>query len=1127
MSFIHLQIKSAYSLLSSAVKLDKLVSKAKELNYKALALTDEQVMYGTVEFYKLCKRNGIKPIIGMKLNVIEENSTNSSSTSLVLIAENNDGYQNLVKISSAIQTKSPEGLPERWLKSYSKGLIALTSGHEGLMEQYVLDDQIDQAIQQIKKYQSLFGKNSFFVGIHSKWVKQANSLLPKLTDLCHKIDVQTVAVTDVSYIEKDDVLAYRCLAAIKNGEVLSEDQIDLDDHKHEELTSQQEMTRIFEQYPDALENTLMIAKRCQVDLNLGATQLPKYPTPNKESADEYLEQLCSQGLYERFSAPNQIYKERLAYELKIIKNMNFSDYFLIVWDFMKYAHENGILTGPGRGSAAGSLVSYVLKITNVDPIKHRLLFERFLNPERITMPDIDIDFPDTRRDEVIGYVARKYGELHVAQIITFGTFAAKAAIRDVGKVIGASTKEVDIITRQISSRPGVKLSDVIAESKSIQKLIQENKMYKKMIEIALKIEGLPRHTSTHAAGVVLSSQPLTNIVPIQKGQQDVYLTQFSMDYLEDLGLLKMDFLGLRNLTLIENIISLIKRGEGHTVDLTSISYHDEKTFSLLSRGDTTGIFQLESEGMRSVLKRLKPTNLEDIVAVNALYRPGPMENIPLYIDRKHKRNPIQYLHPDVEPILKSTYGVIVYQEQIMEIASKIAGFTLGEADLLRRAVGKKKKEVLDKEREHFINGCLANGYDNEVANNIYDLIVKFANYGFNRSHAVAYSVIAYQLAYLKANYPLYFMTALLTSATGNDEKVASYIREAKQMNITILPPSINHSAYPFLVENGCIRISLACIKNVGIVAIKEIFHERKKKKYTDLFDFCIRVSQKIINRRIMEQLIFSGAMDDFGVDRAILLASLDVAIEHAELLSPTTDNQFDLFLNEEFSIKPKYIEVENFKIDEKLKFEKDALGFYFSKHPAELYRDRLEQAGAIYISEVNQTFDRKISIGAMLISKRSIRTKKGEVMAFIVIGDETGELDAVLFPSVYAKFSEVLSTGQIFLFAGKIEKRQEKWQMIIQDIRIAQNLVEPEGNEKLFIRIEKSFLPQKLNEVKKQLKKFHGKTPVYLFYEADKRTVQLPEEFFVSPTEESIQCLRSLLGIGNVVLRGKENHQKT
>ncbi|TXC90201.1 DNA polymerase III subunit alpha [Metabacillus litoralis] len=1119
MPFVHLQVKSAYSLLTSSVRLDKLVSKAKDLNFKALALTDFQVMYGTVPFYKLCKKNGIKPIIGLTIKVLDESSEEQQTTALVLLAENNKGYRNLIKISSALQTKSVEGLPERWLKSYSEGLIAISPKSEGLVEKYQFEQTDEKIIEVIRKYMTIFGENSFYLGLQ-KSSNHNDDFTSETISLSKKIGVPVVATNDVSYIEKEDFIAQQCLLAIKNNEKLSEDLYELD-HLHENnLKSAKEMVSIFEQFPEALENTIHIANRCEVNLELGISRLPKFPTATKQSADEFLTELCLKGLAEKNCEDDFVYKKRLAYELEVIKKMKFSDYFLIVWDFMKYAHEHNILTGPGRGSAAGSLVSYVLNITNVDPIKHKLLFERFLNPERISMPDIDIDFPDTRRDEVIDYVAKKYGKMHVAQIITFGTLGARAAIRDVGRVLGASPKDTDILSKLVPSRPGILLSDALKESQALTKLINSDSLFYKIIDTALKVEGLPRHTSTHAAGVVLSDQPLTSIVPIQEGQTDVYLTQFSMDFLEELGLLKMDFLGLRNLSLIENITKSIQRGERQVVNLMNISYQDQKTFELLANGDTTGIFQLESEGMRSVLKRLKPTNLEDIVAVNALYRPGPMENIPIYIDRKHNRSEIDLIHPALEPILRNTYGVIVYQEQIMELASTIAGFSLGEADLLRRAVGKKKKEILDKERVHFVTGCIKKGYSEQVGHAIYDLIVKFANYGFNRSHAVAYSMISYQLAYLKANYPIYFIAALLSSVSGNEDKVTQYVREAKQKELTILPPSINKSEYRFSVEGNSIRFSLTAIKNVGVSAIKEIFHARRKKRFTDLFDFCIRVSMKIVTRRTMEQLIFAGAMDEFEEDRATLLASLDVAIEHAELMKPADDNQFDLFLDDEFMLKPKYIEVDPFKIDEKLKFEKEALGFYFSSHPVEIHRPTFDLSGAVNISELSSKLDKKVSVGAMIVSSRTIRTKKGDNMSFIMIGDETGDVDAVLFPQVYMKHSEELKLNHIFLFEGKVETRDDRLQFIVNQMVAVDEIKTEESKAKLFIKIDKDSMDQqKLLEVKIHLKNFQGTTPVFVYYGKEKVTVKLPSEFFISPSEECLEGLVKILGKENVVLQ--------
>ncbi len=1111
--FVHLQVQTGYSLLNSAIKLEKLIEYSRELKFKALAITDFHVMYGAVEFYKSCTQNGIKPIIGLIASV-RENDEEQQAFPIVLLAKNNEGYQNLLKISSVLQTKASGGIPEKWLESYSAGLIAITAGKNGEIERNIMNGNREKAAQIAEKYKHIFEDNSFYIAIQNHFEKEDEMLTSELIALSKQLNVPLVATNDVKYINREDMYAYTCLQAIKdNKKVEDNEEIMQTDEYY--LKSSEEMEKLFNHVPEAIQNSLDIAEKCNVTLELGKAHLPAYPTPDELHADEYLEKICLEGLRERFQNPTEQYLERLTYELSVIKKMKFSDYFLIVWDFMKYAHEHQISTGPGRGSAAGSLVSYVLKITNVDPIQHHLLFERFLNPERITMPDIDIDFPDTRRDEVIEYVANKYGKLHVAQIITFGTFAAKAAVRDIARVLGASSEELDFLAKKIPSRLGITLSDALIESAPLKQAINENKLYKKIYEIALKIEGMPRHTSTHAAGVVFSEEPLTDVVPIQESASGIYLTQFSMDYLEDLGLLKMDFLGLRNLTIIDSIKKMMGQAGKH-VDLNKISYSDEKTFQLLSEGDTTGIFQLESDGMRNVLRNLKPTSFEDIVAVNALYRPGPMENIPLYINRKHGQASISYIHPHLKSILYSTYGVIIYQEQIMEIAARMAGFSLGEADLLRRAVGKKKREVLDKERNHFVSGCLNKGYDERIANEVYDLIVKFANYGFNRSHAVAYSMISYQLAYLKAHYPIYFMAALLTSVIGNDEKVGQYIREAKQKNLVILPPSINKSGYPFQVENSAIRCSLAIIKNVGVAAIKEIFHIRQQKEFTDLFDFCVRVSTKAVNRRTIESLVYSGAMDEFQMDRAVLEATIDSALGRAD--DKQQINTY--FVEAGLTLKLDYANVAPMKVSDKLKHEKDALGFYFSSHPAAALRSLFESLGTVPIRELNNHTGKKIKIGAIITSIKTIRTKKGEQMAFFVLSDETNDCEAVVFPNEFNRISGQLEEGLTALFEGKAEKRNGRLQMIIQKIIDYGELekVQPEG--KLFLKVDEQAKElNKLYEIKEIIKQYRGTTPVYIYYEQEKKTVQLPNNFFVNVTEKSLSQFKEILGEEYVVFR--------
>lgn len=1115
MSFVHLQVKSSYSLLKSAASIHKLLERAKSEGFSALALTDENVLYGAIAFYKLCQKHGIKPILGLNASV----NIRDEVYSFVLLAKNEKGYKHILKISSFLQTKYKKGIPISLLKSYISHLIVLTPGKNGLIEKLLLDDKRDEAYKVAQYFKEMVEYDSFYLSIQRHGLKEEQIINEKIIELGKDLSIPIVATNDVRYVEKEDSFAYRCLLAIQNGTQLDEKEENgyLSEYY---LKSKNEMWELFKDYPEAIHNSIKIAEQCSLNLELGKTNLPKYPVPDGIDKDQYFEQLCYNGLKRRIQNPSDEYYKRLVYEIDIIKKMNFSDYFLIVWDFMKYAHENGIVTGPGRGSAAGSLVAYVLNITDVDPIKYNLLFERFLNPERITMPDIDIDFPDTRRDEMISYVAKRYGKGHVAQIITFGTLAAKAAIRDIAKVLGASQKEADSLAKLIPSKPGITLKEAYKESSPLRDKISQSSLAKKIFETATKVEGLPRHTSTHAAGVVISEKPLTEVIPIQEGHEEIYLTQFSMDYLEDVGLLKMDFLGLRNLSLIENIKELIHQYEGKKISFDQIGYEDSLTFDLLSKGETTGVFQLESEGMRHVLKRLKPSSLEDIIAVNALYRPGPMENIPLFIDRKHGRIPVQYPHIDLKEILQKTYGVIVYQEQIMEIASKMAGFTLGEADILRRAVGKKIKEILDQMRERFVSGCLKKGYEEEVANNIYDLIVKFANYGFNRSHAVAYSMIAFQLAYLKAHYPLYFMAALLTSVSGNENKIAQYLRECKQKGIPFLPPSINKSGYTFLVENGAIRYSLSSIKNVGVAAIKEIFKERKKKPFTDLFDFCVRVSSKSVNRRTIESLIFSGAMDEFGEDRATLLASIDVALSHAELLKPEDGDQIDLFDDGELNIKPKYIKVEPLHIEEKLQFEKEALGFYLSSHPVDAYEKIFKAEGAIQIEDCLKMNQEKVKVGAYLTNLKTIRTKKGEVMAFASISDSSGEMEVVIFPNYYKKYTDKLNNEKIVLLIGKVEKRQQQAQLIVHHIQSPQELKENDHVDTLFLKVEgKEPMKENLQQVKNVLNRYPGNVRVYVYYEYLKKTIQLPSEFSVSPTTHCLRKLKDILGEKNVVLK--------
>ncbi len=1118
-SFIHLHVYSAFSLLTSTASVEQLVLDAKKKGYSALALTDRNVMYGAVSFYKQCMKHSIKPIIGLCADVLSEEQEGAAFP-LVLLAKNQIGFQNLLKITSSIQTKSTSGIPVKWLKHYSEGLFALTPGADGEVEKALLQEDSAKAERILSLYKGLFGK-SFYISLQNHQIPGEANVNQKLVELANKHQVMLAATNQVYYLYKEDAFAHECLLAIKNGDKLQDENRERLGSQHFDLKSPEEMTELFTDIPDALENTLKIAEACNVMIEMHKTKLPKFPTEASQPAEALLEEICWKGLRERYGTPDDKVIKRLQYELTIIKKMQFSDYFLIVWDFMRFAREAGILTGPGRGSAAGSLVAYTLYITDVDPIEHQLLFERFLNPERISMPDIDIDFPDHRRDEVIQYVAKKYGQLHVAQIITFGTLAAKAALRDVGRVFGLNTKELDRLSRMIPGKIGITLKEAYNESQLLKDFVNESDQQKSLFETALKIEGLPRHTSTHAAGVVISEQPLVDVIPIQQGHEEIYLTQYSMEHLEELGLLKIDFLGLRNLSLIESILKSIYRKTGIKLNIKNIPMDDPKTYQLISKGFTTGVFQLESEGMRNVLTRLKPNRFEDIVAVNALYRPGPMENIPHFIDRKHGLEKVVYPHPDLEAILENTYGVIVYQEQIMQIAAKLAGFSLGEADLLRRAVSKKQKAVLDRERAHFIEGAERKGYQRKTANEIYDLIVRFANYGFNRSHAVAYSFIAYQLAFLKAHYPIHFMASILTSVTGNEVKISQYLREMKIMNIPLLPPSVNRSGYSFNAEKNGIRYSLGAVKGVGIAALTEIMRARKEKGFVDLFDLCIRASSKVVNRKTLEALVYSGSLDEFGEDRAVLLASLDVALDHAQLVKPNEGQQGDLFSHIELTIRPKYMDVEPMREEDKLRMEKEVLGFYLSNHPVSVYEK--------YVSalKVHALFDpfppnsyRKAIVYIGEIKK--IRTKKGEQMAFLTISDSSGEMEAVVFPNVFKRISPILQQGNILVIEGKEEERQGKTQFMIKAGQEIAAAIEPIKNHHstVFIKITKELeTVEQLQMLKGVLKRYPGTISVIIYYESTQKTIRLEEPLFINATSACLEELKKMVGNENVFLK--------
>lgn len=1106
MGFIHLHIHSEYSLLTGVCRIDELVAEAKKQQFRAIALTDRNVLYGVVPFYQACKKEHIQPIIGMELHLIEQTEKQLKINEVLLLAKNEQGYQNLLKLSTEANMEifRVQGIDKETLFRYTEGLILILNfAHSDVVAQ-ILQENESVADQLLRQYESYFEHVYIEIQAHSK---EELLHVQKVANFAKKYKYDLVATNHVHFLHQEHHLAYQVVNAVRHGEPL--DEVDRKT-SHYYLKTEQEMVQIFQDYKEALINTEKIAELCHVELELGRQLLPKYPVPTDDDAHTYLRKICEKGLYERYELVDETMKNRLDYELSVIAKMNFSDYFLIVWDFMKYAHERKMITGPGRGSAAGSLVAYVLRITNVDPIRYHLLFERFLNPERVTMPDIDIDFPDHRREEVIDYVKQKYGTSHVAQIITFGTFAAKAAIRDVGRVLNTDTKLIDRMAKLIPSSPGVKLVDALIESKELNDLVTTDEEAKRIFTLAKMIEGLPRHTSTHAAGIVISDEPLTNYIPLEGGH-----SQFPMEVLEEIGLLKMDFLGLRNLTLIEQIVANINRYEDKSFHIDAIDENDVKTFQLLSKGETTGVFQLESEGMKRVLMHLKPSEFEDIVAVNALYRPGPMEFIPHFIDRKHGKKKVTYPHPSLEPILKGTYGVIVYQEQIMQIAAKMARFTLGEADLLRRAVSKKDKQILEKERSHFVQGAIANGYKEEEATAVYDMIVKFANYGFNRSHAVAYSMISYQLAFLKANYPLAFYAALLSSVLFHQEKLQQYIAEAKKLNIRILPPSINASMADFSIENDAIRFGLMPIRYLGQRASEEIINERKNGPYKNIFDFCKRVNLKLLTRRGIESLILAGCFDEMNDNRAELLANLDEAITLGEIEKNEGESLFQGQI-EDF----RYHEVPPFDEREKLAFEKEVLGFYFSSHPIETFQEVLARYQRKKSVEVGKYVHQTVYLAGLIEKVKRIKTKKGDSMAFVLISDEFGEIEAIVFPDQYRKFYPKIVEGELVLLQTKIDLKGNTFSIIIQNIDLLKEIEHKNTKKRIFLRIESKYENHVfLEKIKQTLLSYPGENDVYLYFAREKKTLLLSEKYCIDGSDSCILHLQKILGANNVAIK--------
>lgn len=1005
---IHLHARSSYTLLDSALTINQLIQRSKELNFSTVALTDKNVMFGSMEFIKACEKQNIKPIIGLEVTCyIQEEPVD-----FLMLARNNRGLQNLIKCSSFV-SDSKNQLQLNQLIDYAQDNILIVYGEGGYLEQALMDGNKEECIRRMKLALTQFEQVYFALSMNdaSFW-KIKNQLLKQCSQ---ELGAKTVALSKIYYEHEKDAYLYKVVSGIRLAKTIDDHSLPAIQGRF--LRSTAEMSQFYDQ--EDLDCTDEIGAKCNIDVTEFKTALPKFICPEHVTAGQYLTQLCIAGLKKRCN--DQVSKEyanRLRYELDIIISMHFEDYFLIVWDFILFAKKQGIYVGPGRGSAAGSLVSYCLGITHVDPIKYNLLFERFLNPERISMPDIDTDFPDNRRDEVIDYVYKTYGKEHIAHIVTFGTLGAKQVLRDVGRVLDIPLREIDLLCKAVPFAPKMTLTRAYQESMYLRQMIDADKRYTDLFKVALKLEGLPRHTSTHAAGIVMSQLPLNNVIPTIQIEQDMVSTQYTMEYLEEMGLIKMDFLGLRNLTIIDDVVQMIQQ-DNPDFAILHLPLDDSKTFELIRKVDTMGVFQLESDGMKNLIRKMQPTVFEDVVATIALFRPGPMENIPLYLEAKKNPQSVTYLHPNLEPILKDTYGIMIYQEQTMQVAQVMAGFSLGKADILRKAMSKKKASDLAMLEQDFIAGCLKNGYSDELAHQLFELIAKFAGYGFNKSHSVAYGLIAYQLAYLKANYPLEFYCCLLNSVIGAESKTAEYLDECRRKAIVILPPSINKSSTQYTIEGQAIRFPLLAIKNVGVSAVEDIIDERYKAgEYLDFHDFVARILTRKVNRKMIESLIDAGALDEYKINRKSLIASVEDALRYADLVRIDVGNQSRIDLG--LVSKPVLYQIKENAL-ERSEREKAVLGFYLGSHPIlEIKKKMNDKFEPIVTLKQRQGFVK----GFCGINKvHQHRTKKGDLMAFVNGYDETSDIDLVIMPNVYQRVQPILVKGHYIFFEGKMDEK--------------------------------------------------------------------------------------------------------
>jgi len=1050
--FVHLHVHTNYSLLDGACEIDRLARRLSELGMKSCAITDHGAMYGVIDFYKKMLAYGIKPIIGAEVYMAErtmqdkEPGVDDEQYHLVLLAKDIQGYKNLMKLVSLGFTEGFYYKPRidmDILAKYSEGLIALSGCLAGRIPSLLLKGNFDEAKNIALQLNSIFGQDNFFIEVQDHGLLDQRRIINDLIRLSQETGIPLVATNDVHYIQKEDALAQDVLMCIQTGKTLDEENRMKFESSEFYLKSPEEMASLFSYIPEALENTIRIAESCNVTLDFGTIHLPSFRVPEGLTEDEYLNRLCYKGARERYPEITGEIKQRLDYELETIKKMGYSSYFLIVWDFINFARQNGIMVGPGWGSAAGSLVAYCLYITNIDPLKYNLLFERFLNPERISMPDIDVDFCYERRQEVIDYVVRKYGQDRVAQIVTFGTMAARAAIRDVGRVMGYPYGEVDRIAKMVPAELGITIENALTLNPELKKLYEENERIRRLIDIAKDLEGFPRHASTHAAGVVISKDPIVEHVPLHKLGDSNVTTQYTMTALEELGLLKMDFLGLRTLTVIRDAINIIRRTKNVEINLDKLPLDDKKVYEMLSQGNTAGVFQLESTGMRNLLKELRPETFQDVAAIIGLYRPGPLGSGAAedFIKSKNGLKPIKYLHPKLEPILSETYGIILYQEQAMKIAQELAGFSLAQADILRKAMGKKQQDVMAAQRESFVNGCVKNGIDKVTAEKIFDEISYFAGYGFNKAHSAAYAVIAYQTAYLKAHFPVEYMAALLTSVIDNSDKVAHYINECRHLGIKVLPPDINESYESFTVVSDKIRFGLTAVKNVGHNVARAIIMARKSEgKFTSFTDFVEKVSGDL-NKKALESLIKSGAFASIGAKRSQLLAIYEDTLTRIQKEQRQgMKNQISLFqiLDDTASYGESLPDVPEFPSAELLAMEKDMLGIYLSGHPLSEFERELSENVTFYLGDKNNdNIDKKeVLVGGIITGIQTKATRNESIMAFINIEDLTGSMEAIVFPTVFEKYKSLLHPDSKVYIKGRIDsKEDEAPKLLVEEIR--------------------------------------------------------------------------------------------